>query len=430
MTDNQLLVDTSDVVHIDNEETIIGTKTFSRDTVVKNLSPMMTNCITEIPQDIKLELNNGTLTLKAGSKVYVPNGSGVFDMVTTAQDYTVSVGAPTGKRTLFFLTNGAFFVANQNINLYSGTTAPTPSTASAYWYDTTNNLIKNTNNTGSTWNTVTGATLPIAIVTFSSGTGITSIDQVFNGFGYIGSTVFALPGVKGLIPNGRNLDGTLKNIEFTTDKVLTYTTSFDYNSDNNFKFAYTNGVLSLTQGYITYWFEGSLKNIPPKQYGHLLNTDDNNWYYCPNGNAWIIDPVKYCIYTGNCGLDTNGIITSFRPKTPFHAVDWNDKSTIAGFSMPSNKYIDLTLGASGATYTAPANGWFYFAKIASTSNQYMTMYVDNGDPPIFATTITQPIDGGQARLFLPVKKGDVVGVSYNLAGETRRFCFVYAEGEV
>ena len=34
----------------------------------------ITNCITEIPQDIKLELNNGVLTLKAGSKVYVPNG--------------------------------------------------------------------------------------------------------------------------------------------------------------------------------------------------------------------------------------------------------------------------------------------------------------------------------------------------------------------
>ena len=28
--------------------------------------------------------------------------------------------------------------------------------------------------------------------------------------------------------------------------------------------------------------------------------------------------------------------------------------------MPSSRYIDLTLGASGSTYTAPANGWFFF----------------------------------------------------------------------
>ena len=74
MTDEQLLVDTSDLVHIDNTETINGLKYFSHDTVVANASQMITNCITEIPQDIKLELNNGILTLKAGSKVYVPNG--------------------------------------------------------------------------------------------------------------------------------------------------------------------------------------------------------------------------------------------------------------------------------------------------------------------------------------------------------------------
>lgn len=37
-------------------------------------STAITNCITEIPQDIKLELKDGTLTLKAGSKVYIPNG--------------------------------------------------------------------------------------------------------------------------------------------------------------------------------------------------------------------------------------------------------------------------------------------------------------------------------------------------------------------
>ena len=37
----------------------------------------ISNCITEIPQDIKLELNNGTLILKAGSKVYKGDGTAV-----------------------------------------------------------------------------------------------------------------------------------------------------------------------------------------------------------------------------------------------------------------------------------------------------------------------------------------------------------------
>jgi hypothetical protein len=56
----------------------------------------VTNCITEIPQDIKLELANGVLTLKAGSKVYVPNGfeqdgtTPKFDVVTIENDLSIN----------------------------------------------------------------------------------------------------------------------------------------------------------------------------------------------------------------------------------------------------------------------------------------------------------------------------------------------------
>lgn len=399
MTDNQLLVDTSDVVHIDNEETIIGTKTFSRDTVVKNLSPMMTNCITEIPQDIKLELNNGTLTLKAGSKVYVPNGSGVFDMVTTAQDYTVSVGAPTGKRTLFFLTNGAFFVANQNINLYSGTTAPTPSTASAYWYDTTNNLIKNTNNTGSTWNTVTGATLPIAIVTFSSGTGITSIDQVFNGFGYIGSTVFALPGVKCLTPYGRNEDGSLRNTKHTTSSVLTTT-----NNDTGKQ------TICLYSSAIETYYGGDKKD-----FGVVYYDDVENKNYASFAET-ALSFVGYVVRS-------SGKVTSFTPKTVFHALDWNDKSTIAGFSMPSNKYIDLTLLASGSYYTAPANGYVNIIKASTAAGQYISG--KSGQ----LHGLSRAEGAQNVYLWLPVKSGEKFGIWYTVDGDTSFFKFIYAEGE-
>ena len=39
----------------------------------------ISNCVLEIPQDIKLELVDGVLTLKEGSKVYVPNGENNFE---------------------------------------------------------------------------------------------------------------------------------------------------------------------------------------------------------------------------------------------------------------------------------------------------------------------------------------------------------------
>ena len=184
-------------------------------------SPYTTNRILEIPQDIKLELNNGTLTLKAGSKVYVPNGfesdgtTPKFDVVTTTVD--LGSGASIGQR--------MWFVKNANT---SGSAVPTESCFSGnsdpghsgyrYWYDTANNLMKYDANNGS-W--VSGYSLPICIFT-ADNSNVTSLDQTFNGFGYIGSTVFTLPGVKVQTPNGKNEDGTYRTITRTIDSVQTY----------------------------------------------------------------------------------------------------------------------------------------------------------------------------------------------------------------
>ena len=104
---------------------------------------------------------------------------------------------------------------------FSGGTAPSGYPINC-WYDTTNNKIKYTFD--GTYSDTRIACLPLGIYHQVSAGYTYSINQIFNGFGYIGSTAFALPGVKGLIPNGRNADGTLKNTSFTIGKVLTFTT--------------------------------------------------------------------------------------------------------------------------------------------------------------------------------------------------------------
>jgi hypothetical protein len=182
--------------------------------------PNKSNYVTEIPQDIKLELNNGTLTLKAGSKVYVPNGVGVFDTVTIASDINLIYDyAPSSDSSvmLFINQSGTSFVyARLESACYSGTTQPSGNYRN--WYNTDENKMYSIGNgviDGS------GFSFPIAKITQGSDGVTKSIDQVFNGFGYIGNTVFALPGVKGLIPDGRNADGSFKNIEFTVSGVLT-----------------------------------------------------------------------------------------------------------------------------------------------------------------------------------------------------------------
>ena len=114
-------------------------------------------------------------------------------------------------------------------------------------------------------------------------------------------------------------------------------------------------------------------------------------------------------------------------KTAFHALDFNDDGIISGLAMPSNKYIDLTLGASDTQYTAPANGWFFCNKTAGATNKYINMINLNNGLSAEATPTTT---GNSARVYVQVKRGDVVKIGYSVTGSTIAFRFIYAEGEV
>jgi hypothetical protein len=324
----------------------------------------ITNCITEIPQDIKLELNNGTLTLKAGSKVYVPNGSGVFDTATITSDMQISPSSyASSKHILCVLPNNTIQLLSLDTQQYSGSTAPSGQPY-MFWYDTANNYVKYTTDSGSTWQS--GWCLPLAIVMITNGTGVTSIDQVFNGFGYIGSTAFSLPGVKGLIPNGRNADGSLKNIELTLDKVVTRTITWN-NSGGQELF-----IGKYTQnGSIQFISTGSLGQIYQQEnepslvrYNIWYKPSENKVYRCDldsNGNLFWKDNFPCYIGQWFTSATSPYPITKLTIGLPFHAVDWNDyarelngKQDISNLSQtlddsttkyPSNKAVKTAIDA-------------------------------------------------------------------------------------
>lgn len=195
--------------------------------------------VTNIPQDIKLELNNGTLTLKSGSVITAPDGS---QLQTTSDKSTTST--TSGKVVIIPTSSGGSLTANIPVsNCVSGSTDSLAGQQYHLWYDTTNNVI---NYYGSDGSTVSGTrALPIAIATVSNG-AISSIDQVFNGFGYIGSSLFVLPGVEGFYPNGKdgfkNLFGTIKHNSLTIlnlnsnsqNKILCFT-SYNNNTWSGFE---------------------------------------------------------------------------------------------------------------------------------------------------------------------------------------------------
>lgn len=101
---------------------------------------------------------------------------------------------------------------------------------------------------------------------------------------------------------------------------------------------------------------------------------------------------------------------------------------MAGASMPSSIYTDLTLGASGATYQAPANGWY---TICSNSNgtypKNIELINSSGGDVNTSTKAYNNNNSGWLRCSLPVKKGDIVACYYNNIS-LQHFRFVYAQG--
>ena len=99
----------------------------------------------------------------------------------------------------------------------------------------------------------------------------------------------------------------------------------------------------------------------------------------------------------------------------------------SGIGFPSSRYEDLTLGASGTEYTAPANGRFFIYKNAGGTNQYVTL--TNTSCANMQTHFWVPISGAGCANYIEARKGDVVKITYTASGATNYFRFIYAEGE-
>lgn len=349
-------------------------------------STAITNCLTHIPQDIKLELVDGTLTLKAGSKVYKPNGFEVdgttpkFDIVTIESDLIFNFSSGNG--IYFLFTSKDYFLLSM---CSSGTTDSLAGRSWHIWYDTANNLIKLFGDNGNS--PLFNVSFPIGIVTVSNNV-VTSMDQDFNGFGYIGSTVFALPGVEGLIPNGRNKDGSLRNIKFEIDKVITDTTVLTKRDNQAMWFDFN--VKSFAPRGLTFTFDKYVN----ADYNLVFDTQLNKYFYRFTGN--YEETVGFVI--GFSSIDANAKYTSLTTKTTFHAVDYNDSAIIDGWGIP-----DYTAGIGiSSGYKAISNGFVYIVR--GTGSSSVSLYVDGVE--VDSNKSNTSTEGGGLQAY--VKKGSVV----------------------
>lgn len=97
----------------------------------------------------------------------------------------------------------------------------------------------------------------------------------------------------------------------------------------------------------------------------------------------------------------------------------------SGFGKPSSKYVDLSLGASGAQYTAPADGWVCLEKETTGSNQWLQLNTGR-----IIDLSNAPASGNSLTALIPVSKGEPFWAYYSAAGNTLRFKFIFDEGEI
>ena len=187
-------------------------------------------------------------------------------------------------------------------------------------------------------------------------------------------------------------------------------------------------------GLITPNVEGARALAAVNAYGVNVSSTSQTVDDIVNGNVGVTtDPTKSGIETSSSGLklyfyvgetiqdanviNASGVLT--------RVAELSD-SYISGLGMPSDRYIDLTLGASGTEYVAPANGYFALNKLASATNQNILLYYT--DSQLSSISWSTSNNCG-LKAFVPVKKGGVVKANYTAGGSLESFRFIYAEGD-
>lgn len=323
----------------------------------------VSNCILSYPQKINYELAaDGTLTIKAGSTVYVPNGPGVYTPVTLQSDVVRSNPLSTVTGTAYIGLYNALNAPAISFSVFNNMDSGNSSTPgnNILYYNEDLNTIKYYNPSGNLesedWSFF------LLQVTVDKGV-IKSVDQVLDYQSFIGHWQFVFSGLIGLIPNGLNSDGTLNNIRATTTNVARrkYTWS---TTKGQRVVVYPQSNTLGSSGIITRYYEQ--ETIPANiQNTYWLNTSNNIMYY--NGNDATSWEKANCFYIGDIWGDDTGKITSLAPRPALRLLDTSTmeriylpefKNLIKSF-IPDYTKATTSTDAAASNFVAPADGIVY-----------------------------------------------------------------------
>ena len=247
---------------------------------------------------------------------------------------------------------------------------------------------------------------------------------------FSGSVLTIKSGIKYLTGTGRNTDLTLKTLEYITESETNLTFQ---PVDDVFAYVYIlNGTPSYCPASELFFTNvetasialPAVKNGTNQVWFDLWN---NEIYHSANGSTeWTKTDNFVLIGKVYFSSTTSSTITEFKAELPVELLHRRHKSEISSWAMPSNKSINLTVGASGTRYTAPKNGFFNVGGKSNTNAYGGQLWLLNQTSVLYSQINPYQTIVGSA--WVPVKKGDLVDLIF--ADFTVDYVrFIYAEGE-
>lgn len=213
------------------------------------------------------------------------------------------------------------------------------------------------------------------------------------------------------------------------------------------------GVLTSGNGAFSYTGNtgAGTPNSPwshPMSNNYNFNASRSSSVYSGNGSDTAIheQAIKMFVYIviatsskTDIQVDIDEIATDLNRKLDINGANLNSSFSanlilnmsdaaniyMASMCAPSNRYINISLGANESVYTAPANGWYYFNKKSTGSNQHVQLHNTTAS---IANNTYSSANGNNIGTIIPVRKGDTVRVTYSAGGSLNDFRFIYSKG--
>ncbi len=239
-----------------------------------------------------------------------------------------------------------------------------------------------------------------------------------------------LPKITGIVEGTTDLTALGDLVEAGLPNItglVDYSAYGYYNNNYNNQGAFKNSTKSTATGNANQLQGGGDNNGTYRKNTLIFNASDDNVTY---GNSNTVQPqtIKILYYIvlatstkTDIEVDIDDIATDLNGKADVDLTNVNDSGTSLGASwaFPSYTFITPTVGASGSTYTAPANGWLVLSGTCTADHQFVNI-IGRLDAVCFG------VNTKNVMCWIPILKGLTATIYYNTTDTALKF--VYAVG--